>query len=100
MGKKPPKSKSDEQEKVEVKVPKKEEKKREIVGGNEGMIRFDGKLKRLFAELEKLKKERPSDKSLIFTSFSKSLNWICDSLTSKGFKFKTLTGSMTMNKRK
>ena len=99
---KPPKNKLDEGEQQQ-KEHKTEEKKMEMdsrCNGNEKMIRFDSKLKKLFAELHKLKVEKPNDKSLIFTSFSKSLNWICEQLEENGFKYKTLTGSMTMNKRK
>merc|ERR1712228_1147967 len=41
-----------------------------------------------------------NEKSLIFTSFSKSLDWICSELKQNGFEYRTLTGSMSMNKRK
>ena len=51
-------------------------------------------------ELRKIKEERPNDKSLIFTSFSKSLDWICSELKKNGFEYRTLSGSMSMNKRK
>ena len=68
--------------------------------GDESLIKFDTKLNRLLSELNKLKRNKPSDKSLIFTSFSKSLDWICKQLTKNGFKYGTLTGSMSMTKRK
>merc|ERR1711879_41067 len=33
-------------------------------------------------------------------SFTKSLDWICSELKRNGFSYRTLTGNMTMNKRK
>eukprot|EP01083_Nonionella_stella_P117642 350834_1 len=59
-------------------------------------IKFDAKLKVLISKI----KELPSDdKALIFTSFSKSLDWICQELERNDIEYSTLTGSMTMNKR-
>merc|ERR1712228_254123 len=63
-------------------------------------IRFDSKLKRLMSELKRIRENNRNEKSLIFTSFSKSLDWICSELKQNGFEYRTLTGSMTMNKRK
>ena len=63
-------------------------------------IRFDAKMKRLVVELERIRRDRPNEKSLIFTAFSKSLEWICSELDRNGFSYRTLSGSMTMNKRK
>ena len=69
-------------------------------GEEEGIIRFDSKLDALMNELQRLKRERPTDKSLVFTSFSRSLSSICDRLRDKGLEYRTLTGCMTKNKRK
>eukprot|EP01083_Nonionella_stella_P032902 90084_1 len=66
---------------------------------NENVIKFDAKLNVLIQKIKDLKNERPDDKSLIFTSFSKSLDWICCELKKNDIQFATLTGSMTMNKR-
>ena len=63
-------------------------------------IRFDAKTKRLMVELERIRSERPNDKSLIFTSFTKSMKWICSELEHNGFGYRTLSGDMSMNKRK
>ena len=63
-------------------------------------IRFDSKLNRLIAELKRIRRERPNEKSLIFTAFSDSLKWICSELDRNGFDHRTLSGSMSMNKRK
>eukprot|EP01084_Bolivina_argentea_P260970 440882_1 len=70
----------------------------EFEGNNS--IKFDQKLRVLISELNKLKVSKPNDKILIFTSFSKSLHWMCKELEINGFSYKTLTGSMSMNKRK
>merc|ERR1712003_250975 len=51
-------------------------------------------------ELRRLRESNRNEKALIFTSFSKSLDWICSELEQNGFEYRTLTGSMTMNKRK
>merc|ERR1719461_1951078 len=63
-------------------------------------IRFDSKMKRLIAELKQIRRERPNDKSLIFTSFTKSLEWMTSELERNGFSYRTLSGDMSMNKRK
>ena len=57
-------------------------------------------MNRLIEEINKINREKPNDKILIFTSFSKSLTWICDELKKNNFQYRTLTGSMSMNKRK
>jgi len=67
---------------------------------DDDQIRFDSKLKRLIEELRVIRRDRPNDKVLVFTSFTKSLQWMCSELERNGFAFRTLTGSMTMNKRK
>merc|ERR1712176_1471060 len=40
-------------------------------------IRFDSKLKRLLIALTKIQNNGRNEKALIFTSFSKSLDWVC-----------------------
>lgn len=50
-------------------------------------------------ELKKLQRTKPNDKSLVFTSFSKSLDSICSELDENGIEYRTLSGSMAMNKR-
>ena len=78
----------------------KKETKQQKKKVNDDEIRFDSKLKTLIAELKKIKENKPNEKSLIFTSFSKSLDWMCSELKKNGFEYRTLTGSMSMNKRK
>eukprot|EP01083_Nonionella_stella_P165389 550072_1 len=96
--KKPPSATATATGTNEKEMEKKEEEEEESGGGR--MIRFDTKLKRLIEQIKRLKRDKPQDKSLIFTSFSKSLNWICDELRGNGIEYRTLTGSMSMNKRK
>merc|ERR1712176_1291853 len=57
-------------------------------------------MNRLMTELRRLRESNRNEKALIFTSFSKSLQWICSELKKNGFEYRTLTGSMSMNKRK
>jgi len=79
-----------------------EESKQENEGfviGDENQIKFDAKLKVLVRELKRLRTEKPTEKSLIFTSFSKSLNCICDELDKNDIGYCTLSGAMTMQKR-
>eukprot|EP01083_Nonionella_stella_P117644 350837_1 len=78
----------------------KEEKGDDDEDDEEDKIRFDSKLKVLVSELNKIRETKPNDKVLIFTSFSKSLDWMCSELQKNGFEYRTLTGSMSMNKRK
>ena len=63
-------------------------------------IRFDAKMNRLISELQRIRRDRPNDKSLIFTSFTKSLKWMTSELERNGFGYRTLSGDMSMNKRK
>ena len=76
-----------------------QKKENEIID-NDLFIRFDAKLNVLINKLKQIKENKPSDKSLVFTSFSKSLDWICNELKKNGLEYRTLTGSMSKNKRK
>jgi SNF2 family DNA or RNA helicase len=38
-------------------------------------------------------------KSLVFSQFGSSLQWLQDELPKHGFQYRTLTGSMSMNQR-
>ena len=73
-----------------------QEKEKEESEGD-GVIRFDAKMKVLMGKLQAIKK---GEKSLVFTSFSKSLSWICGELHKHGLEYRTLTGSMSMKQRK
>ena len=85
-----------------VQDPEDEEMKNAEEGSemNEGeQIKFDAKIKCLVGELRRLQREKPNEKSLIFTSFGASLDWICDELREHGIEHRTLAGNMTMQKR-
>eukprot|EP01083_Nonionella_stella_P167007 560115_1 len=89
----------------DVKEKEEKEEQDDDLGQNEedehsDLIRFDSKMKVLMNELKKIKKKKPKEKSLIFTSFSKSLEWICSELRRHGLQYRTLCGSMTLDKRK
>ncbi|CAN0455310.1 unnamed protein product, partial [Scytosiphon promiscuus] len=41
----------------------------------------------------------PTSKSLVFSQFNSSLEWLKRSLPKRGFQFRTLTGSMSRTQR-
>ena len=100
--KKPKKEREDDNEREELNENEEVEMKQNEDGEDDGddIIRFDAKINRLMVELNRIQRECPLEKSLIFTSFSRSLDWICGELKRNGFSYRTLTGNMTMNKRK
>jgi len=63
-------------------------------------IKFDLKLNWLISEIQRLNAAGENEKSLIFTSFGKSLEWICGELDRHTIAYRTLSGSMSMNNRK
>merc|ERR1719411_1496917 len=62
-------------------------------------IKFDAKIKVLVKELRRLQREKPNEKSLVFTSCAPSLDWICNELRDNDIVHRTLAGNMTMQKR-
>eukprot|EP00429_Kryptoperidinium_foliaceum_P043107 CAMPEP_0176102834 /NCGR_PEP_ID=MMETSP0120_2-20121206/51588_1 /TAXON_ID=160619 /ORGANISM="Kryptoperidinium foliaceum, Strain CCMP 1326" /LENGTH=1287 /DNA_ID=CAMNT_0017436909 /DNA_START=94 /DNA_END=3957 /DNA_ORIENTATION=- len=60
---------------------------------------FTSKLKVLVAELEKIRDTDPSSKSLVFSQFSSTLEWLQEELPKHGFQYRTLAGSMSMKQR-
>jgi len=91
----PPQMKKDEEKKVLA--PK---KKKPAKGGSISRIVFDTKLKHLIRALEKIKREKPKEKALVFTTYASTLNYLKEELPRRGFNFRTLTGDMDMNKRR
>ena len=89
-------------EMADLKQPKKQtlDSPPRALGGNGDDIRFDSKIIMLLAELDRIRRERPNEKSLVFTAFSKSLEWICSELECNGFSYRTLSGNMSLSKRK
>lgn len=62
-------------------------------------IPFKSKFNHLLKELEKIRDNEPGSKSLVFSQFSSTLQWLKQELPKHGFKFRTLSGDMPMSKR-
>ena len=60
---------------------------------------FKSKFKRLLSELKKIRDNEPNAKSLIFSQFKSTLDYLKEELPKHGFQFRTLEGSMTMTNR-
>ena len=60
---------------------------------------FDSKLNTLLSELKRISDTEPGSKSLIFSQFASTLDWLKIELPKHGFQFRTLAGSMTMQAR-
>jgi SNF2 family DNA or RNA helicase len=60
---------------------------------------FTSKFKVLLSELERIRDEDPSSKSLVFSQYASTLNWLKEELPKHGFQFRTLTGDMSMKQR-
>jgi len=60
---------------------------------------FTSKFKVLVSKLEKIRDDDPSSKSLIFSQFTSTLNYLKNELPKHGFQYRTLLGSMTMSQR-
>ncbi|ETO03643.1 hypothetical protein RFI_33759, partial [Reticulomyxa filosa] len=86
-----PSKKKEEEVDVKREDEKKEEKSNAIV--------FDGKVKVLMKQLNKLREEKPTDKILIFTMFSECASWLTQELQKNHFNYQTLHSGMTIRKR-
>jgi len=62
-------------------------------------IPFKSKFNRLLKELETIRDDEPGSKSLVFSQFSSTLQWLKQELPKYGFQFRTLSGNMPMSKR-
>ena len=91
---------STKQKEIDESVNEKKEKETDSMPSNGGGIRFDAKFKVLIGELNKIRRTMPEDKVLIFSSFSKSVKWLCAELKRNGLSYRTLSGNMSMSKRK
>jgi len=60
---------------------------------------FKSKFKSLLKQLIKIRDRHPESKSLVFSQFTSTLNWLKDELPKNGFQFRTLSGDMSMKKR-
>ena len=62
-------------------------------------LAFTSKFKVLLSELERIRDEDPTSKSLVFSQFVSTLNWLKEELPKHGFQFRTLSGDMSMKQR-
>lgn len=60
---------------------------------------FTSKLKVLITELTRIRDEEPGSKSLIFSNFSSTLEWLREELPKHGFTFRHINGQMPQKKR-
>lgn len=62
-------------------------------------VAFQSKFKVLISELIRCRDEDASSKSLVFSQFKSTLNWLQNELPKHGFQFRTLSGDMSMKAR-
>ena len=60
---------------------------------------FQSKFKVLISELDRIRDEDPTSKSLVFSQYASTLTWLQEELPKHGFQYRTLSGSMTMKQR-
>jgi len=60
---------------------------------------FTSKVNKLVALLKHVRDSDPSAKSLVFSQFIFTLQWLQGELPKHGFQYRTLTGDMTMSQR-
>lgn len=60
---------------------------------------YKSKLETLIGELERIRDEEPDSKSLVFSQYKSTLEWLQKELPNHGFQFRTLQSNMTMKKR-
>ncbi len=60
-------------------------------------LMFKSKFERLVAELKRIRDEEPQSKSLVFSQFFSTLQWMKQELPKHGFQFRTLSGDMPMS---
>ena len=64
-----------------------------------GRFSMDSKIDHVMKELQRIRDEDPTSKSLIFTQYGSTLERLKTILPRHGFNFRTLAGSMTMSQR-
>lgn len=89
-------NKSDDGMEEEVEENGKKKKKSDVVYST---VAFKSKFKALISELERCRDEDASSKSLVFSQYASTLNWLKNELPNHGFQFRTLSGDMSMKDR-
>ena len=85
---------------LEKQEPVKKDNIKKAPAGSLQRVIFDAKLKVLISNLEAIKKEKPKEKALVFTTWSTTMKWLQKELPKRGFKIRTITGGMTMVARR
>ena len=62
-------------------------------------IAMESKVRVLIRRLKEIKENDATAKSLIFSHFQTTINWIKSKLTDAGFSFRSLSGNMTLSQR-
>lgn len=60
---------------------------------------FKSKLKRLVTELNKIRETEPGSKTLVFSQFRSTLEWLKQELPKHGYQFRTLSGNQSLTQR-
>ncbi len=79
---------------TEKEKPKKKKKSKMVKN-----LVFRSKFERLVEELKRIRDTEPQSKSLVFSQYSSTLQWMKQELPKHGFQFRTLSGDMPMSKR-
>lgn len=66
---------------------------------DESDVHFRSKFQRLLQELSHIRDNEPGSKSLVFSQFASTLQWMKQELPKHGFQYRTLEGNMSMKKR-
>ena len=64
-----------------------------------GEVEMASKCKVLLAKLKEVRDEDPSAKSLVFSHFQATIDWLKGKLTAAGYSYRTLAGNMTLSQR-
>jgi SNF2 family DNA or RNA helicase len=60
---------------------------------------FTAKFNVLLRELKRARDEDPTSKSLVFSQYTSTMNWLQQELPKHGFEFRTFSGSLSMKQR-
>lgn len=77
----------------------KEEGKRKKKAQRFSEFAYTSKLDKLIEKLEAVRDNDPTSKSLVFSQFTSTLDWLQQELPKRGFQFRTLRGDMSMKQR-
>lgn len=87
----------EEDDEMDTDEPKPVKIKKKVL--DESDIHFRSKFERLLKELSHIRDNEPGSKSLVFSQFASTLQWMKQELPKHGFQYRTLEGNMSMKKR-